>query len=328
MKVSVCISVHNTAKYLPRCLDSVCAQTLDDLEIVLVNNGSTDDSEKIMHEYANSHPERDFVIVAQPDMGLAQGRQTGINNATGDYITFLDADDLVDAHAYEEMLKCAKKENVDIVEIETMRDGERLSSICTGKCDSHEVLKKYFSQDGIWSMLWLRLYKKNLFEKPVLPALYTNNEDNFALPCLLFKAQSIFFLKEPLHIYSTDNENAVMKTETFNIELAERRFESRRKALLAIPHFQDYVGEKAYEEFYNDHQVYKAKYIYAFIFEKFYGKTLTDKVNAVIKTLNFKSKKELYSFLRKWLPNSGFNTYNIFRLFGIKTAYCVSRIIN
>ena len=91
VKVSVCISVHNTAKYLPRCLDSVCAQTLQSLEIVLVNNGSTDNSEAIMREYAEKHPERRFVILSQEDRSLAGGRLTGINHATGEYILFAGA---------------------------------------------------------------------------------------------------------------------------------------------------------------------------------------------------------------------------------------------
>ena len=119
IKVSVCISVHNTAKYLPRCLDSVCVQTLQSLEIVIVNNGSTDNSEEIMHDYASKNPERKFVIISQEDRSLAGGRQSGIDHATGEYIAFLDADDFVAPEAYEKMLLCAERESVDIVEIET-----------------------------------------------------------------------------------------------------------------------------------------------------------------------------------------------------------------
>ena len=89
MKLSVCISVHNTEKYLKRCLESVAVQNMDGLELILVNNGSTDGSAKIMRNFLTSHPEMSISIYEQEDRGLAQGRQTGVNHASGEYITFL-----------------------------------------------------------------------------------------------------------------------------------------------------------------------------------------------------------------------------------------------
>lgn len=328
IKVSVCISVHNTAKYLPRCLDSVCAQTLQNLEIVLVNNGSTDNSEEIMHDYASRHPERKFVIVSQEDRSLAGGRQTGIDNATGEYIAFLDADDLVVPEAYEKMLECAEKEKVDIVEVETMRDGKVLSSNLSGTQNAHEVLKLYFTQSGIQSMLWLRLYKRSLFCNPVMPTIYTNNEDMFALPCLLHAAHSIHYLKEPLHTYSTDNEGGVMKSETNNPELAERRFRSRKKALLSIPHFRHFVGEKLYGEYEKEHCIYEAEYILGFLLTVFKGKNMKDKISAILESLDFETEKELNTFLHKYLPQSGQTSYILYKLFGISATYYIYKIIN
>lgn len=328
IKVSVCISVHNTAKYLPRCLDSVCAQTLQSLEIVVVNNGSTDNSEDIMRDYAVKHPERKFVIVSQEDRSLAGGRQTGINNASGAFITFLDADDLVDPTAYEKMLNCAERENADIVEIETRRDAEILGSNLTGLHNSHNVLRQYFTKGGIQSMLWMRMYKRELFEKPVLPSIYTNNEDMFAWPCLLHAAKNIYFIKELLHTYSTDNEGGVMRSETNNPELAERRFQSRSKALLSIPHFRKYVGEVDYSEYYEAHSKYIANYTFGFLLTDFIGKTMHDKVQSSLDMLGFKSEKELNNYLDKWLPKGRLNAYTIFRLFGIKAASLFYKLTN
>lgn len=327
VKVSVCISVHNTAKFLPRCLDSVCAQTLQSLEIVIVNNGSTDNSEEIMYEYAERHPERQIVIVSQEDRSLAGGRQTGINHATGEYITFLDADDLVEPTAYQKMLECAEKECVDIVEIQTRRDGDILESNLEGLQDSHQVLKLYFMKGGIQSMLWMRMYRRSLFEKPVLPNIYTNNEDMFALPCLLFAAKSIYFLKEPLHTYSTDNEGGVMQSETFDPKLAERRFQSRTKALLSIPFFREYVGE-GYNEFINEHNKFEACYALGFLMADIKGKTLKDKENAAIQVLGYKSSKEMYAFIRQWVPRRKLNTYGVFSIFGVKAAIIFNHVIN
>lgn len=326
-KVSVCISVHNTAKYLPRCLDSVCSQTLQSIEIVVVNNGSTDNSEAIMHEYAEKHPERQFVIISQADKSLAGGRQTGINHATGEYITFLDADDLVDSTAYQKMLNCAEKECVDIVEIQTRRDGEILESKLEGLQDAHEVLKQYFTKGGIQSMLWMRMYKRSLFNKVVLPTIYTNNEDMFAWPCLLYSARSIYFLKEPLHTYSTDNEGAVMQSETFDPKLVDRRFQSRTKALLTIPFFREFAGE-GYSDFINEHKKYEASYTFGFFMVNFHGKSLKEKEDAAIQALGYKSAKELYTFLRQWLPKGKLNSYGVFRLLGMNAAITYNHVIN
>ena len=328
VKVSVCISVHNTAKYLPRCLDSVCSQTLKSLEIVLVNNGSTDKSEDIMYEYKNAHPDRKFVIISQEDRSLAGGRQTGIEHASGEYITFLDADDLVMPNAYEKMLACAERENVDIVEIQTLRDGAVLSSSFSGLHDSHEVLKSYFTKGNVLSMLWLRLYKHSLFNKPVLPQIYTNNEDNFTFPCLLYTARNVYFLNEPLHTYSTDNESGVMHSESNNPELAERRFQSKTKTLLSIPHFCNYVGEIKGSGFFDELNYYKANRIFNFLLLDFKGKTMWDKEKAVKESLSFNSRSEIHKFLKEWLPKGNRNIYSIYRLFGIYVAFLVIKIKN
>ena len=328
IKVSVCISVHNTAKYLPRCLDSVCAQTLQSLEIVVVNNGSTDNSEDIMRDYAVKHPERKFVIVSQEDRSLAGGRQTGIEHASGEYLTFLDADDLISSDAYEKMLACAEREHVDIVEIETKRDNKILSSNLTGIHNSHDVLRQYFTKGGIPSMLWMRMYKRTLFSRPVLPNIYTNNEDMFALPCLLHAAKLIYFIKEPLHTYSTDNEGGVMLSETSNPELAERRFQSRKKALLSIPFFRHYVGNDGYIEYYEAHNKYEAIYVFWFLLDDFSGKTTSDKIQAVLEILDFDSRIELRNYLKKWLPKGRINPYSVYRLWGIRAAYWFNRLVH
>lgn len=328
VKVSVCISVHNTAKYLPRCLDSVCAQTLQSLEIVLVNNGSTDNSENIMYEYENKHPERKFVIISQEDRSLAGGRQTGINHASGEYLTFLDADDLVAPEAYEKMLACAERENVDIVEIQTLRDGVVMSSSLTGLHDTNEVLKRYFTKGDILSMLWLRLYKHSLFNKPVLPTIYTNNEDNFAFPCLLYSSRSIYFLNEPLHTYSTDNESGVMHSESNNPKLAERRFQSKTKTLLSIPHFCNYVGDIKRSGFYNELNYYKANRIFNFLLLDFKGKTMRDKEKAVKESFSFNSLSEIHQFLKEWLPDGKRNIYSVYKLLGIYVAFLLIKIKN
>lgn len=249
IKVSVCVSVHNTAELLPRCLDSLVNQTMKEIEIVLVNNGSTDDSEKIMYNYKERFPDKNIKVIAQEDKGLAQGRQTGINNSEGEYIAFLDADDYFEIDAVQKMYNAAINNNADIVEIESIRDGSIISSNYYGMLDAEIVLKDYLANGNIPTMLWLRLYKRELFTPSVLPNLYTNNEDNFAIPCLLLKGKSIFFIKEVLHYYSSDNENAVMNVLEKN-KVSEKYIKNRKMTLQIINHVEDYYGDmaKVYEK--------------------------------------------------------------------------------
>ena len=119
--VSVCISVYNGEDHLRKCLDSVLSQDISSMEIVLVNDGSTDGTSEIMHEYQNIFPE--IRIIEQENRGLAQGRWTGVKNSTGSYITFLDADDYLLEGAYKTILQFMENNEADIYEFQTIREG-------------------------------------------------------------------------------------------------------------------------------------------------------------------------------------------------------------
>lgn len=110
-KVSIVIPVFNTEKYLKRCLDSVCSQTLSDLEIICINDSSTDKSLAILKEYENHIK----VINLESHVGSARARNLGINLAKGEYVGFVDSDDFVDFNFYETLYKKAIETNADIV---------------------------------------------------------------------------------------------------------------------------------------------------------------------------------------------------------------------
>lgn len=298
IKLSVCISVHNTAHLLPRCLDSILKQNFKGIEVVLVNNGSTDNSESIMRSYAEKNSEIKWTILAQEDRGLAQGRQTGINNASGEYIAFLDADDYVYPSAYQKMYEKAKTHSADIVECQTFREGKVITSPYEGLYDSHEVLRNHFLTNCIPSMLWMRLYHRKLFIKPVLPDMYVNNEDMFALPCLLYAARSIYFINEPLHEYTTDNEAGVMKVTTTNPAYQEKYYNNRLKALKCIQFVREFIGDDI-RNFQREYNSYKANNIISFLFTDFKGKTLSEKFNAISENQDFENRQEVMRFLKK-----------------------------
>ena len=112
VKVSVVVPIYNAESYLVQCLDSIINQTLPDIEIILVNDGSTDNSALICQKYLDVPRVR---YIAKENEGLAAARHDGINAATGEYVGFVDSDDWIELNMYETMYAAAKNNDADIV---------------------------------------------------------------------------------------------------------------------------------------------------------------------------------------------------------------------
>ena len=114
IKVSVIIPVYNTEDYLKECIESLVNQTLREIEILIVNDGSTDSSLEIMKEFKNKYPNI-IKIFDKVNGGQASARNYALSFAQGEYLGFVDSDDWVDITMYEEMYEKAEKEDADIV---------------------------------------------------------------------------------------------------------------------------------------------------------------------------------------------------------------------
>lgn len=114
-KVSVIVPIYNVEKYLEKCINSLLSQTLEDIQIILVNDGSKDNSGNIAKEYGKNNKGR-VIYVEKENGGLSYARNYGLKYATGDFIAFLDSDDYIEKNAYEEMYNKAIEENADYVE--------------------------------------------------------------------------------------------------------------------------------------------------------------------------------------------------------------------
>lgn len=111
MKLSIIVPVYNTGNYLKKCLNSLVNQTLDDIEIIIVNDGSTDNSEEIIKSYKDKR----IKYYKQKNSGIGKTRNKGIKNALGEYIGFIDSDDYVSKDFCEVMYNKAKKDKCDLV---------------------------------------------------------------------------------------------------------------------------------------------------------------------------------------------------------------------
>ncbi len=114
MKLSIIVPVYNTGNYLKKCLNSLVNQTLDDIEIIIVNDGSTDNSEEIIKKYELDYKDK-IVFINKKNGGQGSARNIGVKRATGDYIGFVDSDDFVDKNMFKDMYEEAIKKGSDIV---------------------------------------------------------------------------------------------------------------------------------------------------------------------------------------------------------------------
>lgn len=161
-KISIIIPIYNTEKYLRRCLDSVCNQTFGDIEIICINDCSTDGSLNILNEYAQKD-NRIKIIDFKENRGVAIARNTGIDEAQGEYISFVDADDYVDLDFFEKLYNKAIKTNSKLVVSNVQLETENLQK--QNDYIINDILKKIKDQPLYYNQLfWLGLYNSNLLK--------------------------------------------------------------------------------------------------------------------------------------------------------------------
>lgn len=164
--ISVVIPVYNVERYITQCLESIIHQSYKHLEILLIDDGSTDTSGIICDEFAKK--DKRIRVVHQKNAGAAAARNTGLDVATGAYLGFVDSDDWLEINALEYMLLELQKEHSDIVqcsyrEIYVNRQVDCLCKVAGNDFDQLSYLAR-FTEDWTCSLLWDKLYKRELFD--------------------------------------------------------------------------------------------------------------------------------------------------------------------
>lgn len=200
IKVSIIIPVYNTEKYLEECLQSVVNQTLKEKEIIIVNDGSTDKSSNIIDKYSKLY--YNIVVINQNNQGLSSARNSGLKVAKGEYIGFIDSDDLVDIDMYKNLYYYAITKDADIVEgkfklSKTINAGYSENSICN-IYNTREALKRLF--DSMNGSVCLGIYKRSLFNTAKFPKGKTY-EDLYCKPRLIFNSTCIVELNKGFYFY-------------------------------------------------------------------------------------------------------------------------------
>lgn len=181
-KVSVIIPIYNVEEYLPQCLNSVINQTFQDIEVICINDGSTDGSGQILEQYASQDSR--IKVINQENLGVSVARNVGIDTATGEYLSFIDGDDWLDIEAYQNLVACLTPQtdilffnnrcacvdgslhkNNKKIDISKVADFEyRIQKLCSGVTNSivrKSLIEKYgvrfsksvcFGEDGLFMM--------------------------------------------------------------------------------------------------------------------------------------------------------------------------------
>lgn len=163
-KISVIIPAYNSKKTIERCLNSILSQSYTNFEILVINDGSTDTTSKVLEKYQNV---KNIKIFNQSNQGVSRSRNLGISNAEGDYIAFVDADDYVEKEYLQDLLN-GMKEDVDLSIVGLKHiypqdpDKRREETYYDGKFSSTEVLNFLFFNNGPQGYLWNKLWRKEI----------------------------------------------------------------------------------------------------------------------------------------------------------------------
>jgi glycosyltransferase involved in cell wall biosynthesis len=206
--ISIIIPVYNTEAYLKRCVDSVIMQQNVKLEIILVDDGSTDDSPNICDNYSVNYP---FIKTIHIDnSGPSTAKNVGYDIAIGNYIAFIDSDDEIRPDMFCTMLKSAYNHNADIVccnYIQVDEDGNLSHTEYTDKeyvLNQDEALKAILIKDKIYSQCWTKIYRRATLEKyHIINTEGLKTEEDFIFNIQAFaKSHIVSIVDKPLYIYT------------------------------------------------------------------------------------------------------------------------------
>ncbi|MFC4620087.1 glycosyltransferase [Camelliibacillus cellulosilyticus] len=227
--ISIIVPIYNVEKFLSKCIESICHQTYRNLEIILVNDGSSDRCGRICDEYARK--DNRIKVIHKENGGLSSARNAGLKIASGEYLGFVDADDYIDKRMYQLLYEQAVRQHSDIVicDFFKINEGGNLQEELCEKNDNPSITrftnlealdqiythygkdaKMYsgFKSNDRWIVVWNKLFKRHLFND-----LYflegKIHEDEFIAHELLFRANRIIYISQCLYYY-VQNQKGIM----------------------------------------------------------------------------------------------------------------------
>ncbi|MFC0560061.1 glycosyltransferase [Halalkalibacter alkalisediminis] len=241
-KVSIIVPIYNVEKYLKRCLDSLVSQRLRDIEIIAVNDGSTDNSLLILKEYAKQ--DERIIVIDKENGGVSSARNKGLEKVRGSYIGFVDPDDWVDEHMYEQLYQMVLVENADISMCSYTREFGKHSKVknfplpekvtYTNEEVQLKMMRRLIGPLNeeianpelldAWGTVWSKIYRTEVIKENHIVFTDLNkigtNEDSLFNIQAFYYANKFVFTNKPYYHYWRVNENSV--TTGYKTELIEK----------------------------------------------------------------------------------------------------------
>ncbi len=206
-KISIIVPVYNVEKYLCRCVDSILTQELKPIQIILVDDGSTDSSGEICDTYAKAHS--NIKVIHQKNSGLSAARNTGLLNSNGEYILFVDSDDYISADACTSLYECALKYKCDIVAADVI--GVTNTESSTELCRKLPANTVFTGKEFLYISLKagtcvfpapFAMYKRELlFDNNLMFKVGIYHEDELWTPQAFINASSVVYLPKSFYLY-------------------------------------------------------------------------------------------------------------------------------
>ncbi len=197
--VSIIVPVYNVAPYLGECLDSIVRQTYGNIEIIVVDDGSTDGSAELCDEWVKR--DNRIRVIHQPNGGLSVARNTGLNGAQGDYLSFVDSDDTISPVFIETLLSAG----ADVAQCSSCRSAEKLEKESwrptfeyLSNVEASKILQ--FDSTGDATVVWNKLYRRTLFDDIRFP-VGKQHEDDFVTSRILWDANQVAVTRRALYYY-------------------------------------------------------------------------------------------------------------------------------
>lgn len=213
-KVSVIVPVYNVEKYIDRCIKSLINQSFKDYEIVIVNDGSRDNSQKIIDKYVKKYPEK-IVSYIKENGGVSSARNYGINNARGKYLTFVDSDDYVSKDYLKLLYDKITENDNDMVFSDVYKKKNDVTEVMMGLRSENIDIHK----NALISLpaTWNKMYKKSLFTNNniIYPEEIRLGEDLATITKLILHAKNIGYVNTPIYYYII-REGSATNQKDFN----------------------------------------------------------------------------------------------------------------
>lgn len=264
-KLSIVVPNYNNEKYLKKCIECLLQQTYKNIEIIVVNDGSKGKSDEIMATYSDN-PKIKYVK-HDVNKGLFQARLTGASNATGDYITFLDADDYVSIDYYRTMMRKAEETNSDMVISRMALEYDSGKQIEYKLFEKHfeslngkECIDQYFKQKGLdfsWHTIWNKIYSKKLWDKAAkhygdIKEKLVMTED-FAFSTVLFYYCTKITQVQNDRIFYCQHDVTSTSIQDITFSKAEKNIHDMKVSFTFVENFMKKVGiYDKYKEQFNE----------------------------------------------------------------------------